>query len=58
MLRLLGYLKTIKKSVVAAMIFAVISQLGSLVLPLMMSSIINNGIANGDIDYIKKMGLE
>lgn len=57
MLRLLGYLKTIKKSVVAAMIFAVISQLGSLVLPLMMSSIINNGIANGDIDYIKKMGL-
>ncbi len=39
------------------MLFAVISQLGSLVLPLMMSSIINNGIANGDIDYIKKTGL-
>lgn len=39
------------------MIFAVVSQLGSLVLPLMMSSIINNGIANGDIAYIKEMGI-
>ena len=57
MLRLLSFLKTIKKPVAAAMIFAVVSQLGSLVLPLMMSSIINNGIANGDIEYIKKMGL-
>lgn len=57
MLRLLSYLKTIKKPVAAAMLFAVISQLGSLILPLMMSSIINNGIANGDIDYIKKMGI-
>jgi len=56
-IRLLSYLKTIKKPVIAAMIFAVISQLGSLVLPLMMSSIINEGIANGDIDYIKNMGL-
>lgn len=57
MLRLLSFLKTIKKSVIAAMIFAVVSQLGSLVLPLMMSSIINNGIANGDIAYIKEMGI-
>ena len=57
MVRLLGYLKTIKKPVIAAMIFAVVSQLGSLVLPLMMSSIINNGIANGNIDYIKEMGI-
>lgn len=57
MIRLLGYLRTIKKPVIAAMIFAVVSQLGSLVLPLMMSSIINVGIANGDIDYIKRVGL-
>lgn len=56
MVRLLSYLKTIKKPVIAAMIFAVLSQLGSLVLPLMMSSIINEGIANGNIDYIKEMG--
>lgn len=39
------------------MIFAVVSQLGSLVLPLMMSSIINKGIANGDVEYIKETGL-
>ena len=57
MIRLLSHLKTIKKSMIAAMIFAVLSQLGSLVLPLMMSSIINVGIANGDVDYIKKMGI-
>lgn len=57
MLRLLSFLKTIKKSMISAMIFAVISQLGSLVLPLMMSSLINEGIANGDIDYIKKTGM-
>lgn len=59
MIRLLKHLKTIKGPVIAAMIFAVLSQVGSLVLPLMMSSIINNGI-NGeapDIDYIKKMGI-
>ncbi len=57
MIRLLKHLKTIKKPVIAAMIFAVLSQLGSLVLPLMMSTLINNGIANADLDYIKKMGI-
>ncbi len=57
MLRLLKYLKNIKASTVLAMIFAVLAQVGSLVLPLMMSSIINNGIAMQDIAYIKKMGL-
>lgn len=39
------------------MIFAVLSQLGSLVLPLLMSMIINNGIQNSDMDYIKKIGI-
>lgn len=57
MFRLLKHLKMIKKSVIAAMVFAVVSQFGSLVLPLMMSSIINNGIANSDISYIKETGL-
>ncbi len=57
MVRLLKHLKSIKKSVIAAMIFAVVSQLGSLVLPLMMSSIINKGIANGDLAYIKETGI-
>lgn len=57
MIRLLKYLRSIKKPVIAAMIFAVLAQLGSLVLPLMMSSIINEGIGNSDVDYIKRMGL-
>lgn len=57
MIRLLKHLKYLKKSTVAAMIFVVLSQVTSLVLPLMMSSIINNGIANEDMAYIKKVGI-
>lgn len=57
MKQLLKHLKYIKKPVIAAMIFAVLSQISNLTLPLLMSSIINNGIANSDIDYIKKVGL-
>ncbi len=55
--QLLKYLKYIKKPVFAAMIFAVLSQISNLTLPMLMSSIINNGIANSDLDYIKKVGL-
>lgn len=57
MIRLLKHLKYLKKPTVAAMIFVVLSQVTSLVLPLMMSSIINNGIANEDMAYIKKVGI-
>ncbi len=57
MIRLLKYIKNIKGPVIAAMIFAVLSQLGSLVLPLLMSMIINNGIRNSDMDYIKNIGI-
>ena len=57
MVRLLKFLKPIRKSVVAAMIFVVFSQAGSLILPLLMSMIINNGVANGDTEYIKKIGI-
>ena len=57
MKQLLYHLKHIKKPVIFAMIFAVLSQLCNLTLPVLMSSIINNGIANGDIGYIKKVGL-
>ena len=39
------------------MIFVVFSQAGSLILPLLMSMIINNGVANGDTEYIKKIGI-
>ncbi len=57
MKQLMKHLKHIKKPVIAAMIFAVLSQISNLTLPMLMSSIINNGIAYGDIDYIKKVGL-
>ena len=56
MTRLLGYLKRIKGDVAAAMVFVVLSQISTLVLPLMMSLLINNGIKNSDMDYIKQMG--
>ena len=55
--QLLKHLKYIKKPVFAAMLFAVLSQISNLTLPMLMSSIINNGIANSDIDYIKRVGL-
>lgn len=57
MKQLLKHLKYIKGPVIAAMIFAVLSQVSNLTLPMLMSSIINNGIANSDLDYIKKVGL-
>ena len=57
MKQLLKHLKYIKKPVIAAMIFAVLSQLSNLTLPLLMSSIINNGIANSDLSYVKRVGL-
>ena len=56
MIRLLKYLKTMKGSTLAAMLFVVLSQAGSLVLPVLMSEIVNNGIANSDVPYIKKIG--
>ncbi len=57
MIRLFKYLKQIKKSAVTAMIFVVLSQVSNLSLPLLMSQIINNGIANGDVPYITKIGI-
>lgn len=56
LIRLLRYLKTMKGSTLAAMIFVILSQAGSLILPVLMSEIVNNGIANRDIDYITKIG--
>ncbi len=57
MIRLIKYLKHLKKPAFAAMVFVVLSHGASLVLPVMMSAIINNGIANEDVDYIKKIGI-
>lgn len=57
MIRLLKRLKEIKGTAVLATLFAILAQAGGLILPLLMSDIINNGIMNGDVDYIKKMGI-
>ena len=57
MFRLFKDLKEIKGTVILAAIFAVLAQAGSLILPLFMSAIINNGIANSDLDYVKNAGI-
>lgn len=57
MIKVLKYLKPIKGDAIAAMISVLISQISSLILPLLMSLIINNGIVNADMQYIKKIGL-
>lgn len=57
LIRLLKYLKAMKGSTAASMFFVVISQAGSLILPVLMSMIVNNGIANKDMDYITKVGI-
>ncbi len=57
MIRLLKQLKEIKGTACLSMLFAILAQGGGLVLPLLMSDIINNGIMNGDVDYIKRMGI-
>lgn len=56
MFKALKYLKQIKGDVVKALVLVVLNQLSNLVLPLMMSLIINVGIANTDMQYIKKVG--
>ena len=57
MTRLLKYLKQIRGDVAAAMLFVVLSQISTLILPMLMGMLINNGIKNADMEYIKRMGL-
>lgn len=57
MIRLLKQLKEIKGTAALSMLFAILAQGGGLILPLLMSDIINNGIINGDLEYIKRIGL-
>lgn len=56
MVKLLKLIGQIKKPAIGAMIFVVLSQASSLILPMMMSNIINVGIANEDMAYIKRIG--
>lgn len=47
-----------KWAVAAAVGFMIIQVLGDLILPTLTADIIDNGIANGDIDYILNVGLK
>jgi len=58
LIRILGYLKKIRKDIALSMIFIVLGQLMTLLLPLLMSMIINKGIKNADLDYIRQVGLQ
>ena len=57
MIKALKYLKDFKKDTALAVVLEVTVQLFSLSLPLLMSFIINNGIANSDLSYVKRVGL-
>lgn len=57
LIKILKYLKSIKGDAAAAMIFVLIAQISTLALPLLMSFIVNNGIVNSDMEYIKRVGL-
>ncbi len=56
MIRILGFLKPIKKYVFISVLVMLLSQGMALLLPALMSLIVNNGIGNLDMDYIRKMG--
>lgn len=47
-----------KWSIAAAVVFMIVQVLGDLILPTLTADIIDNGVANGDIDYIVDVGLK
>ena len=57
LIKALKHLRPIAGTVALSVLFVVFVQALSLALPLLMSLIINNGIAAGDIEYIKRTGL-
>ena len=56
MKKLTRYLKSFKKQVIIGPIFKLLEAIFELIVPLVMASIIDNGIANGDKAYVLKMG--
>ena len=54
---LLKYIKDYKKESVLAPLFKMLEASFELMVPLVMASIIDHGIANADTSYIIKMGL-
>ena len=57
MIRILRFLKPIRKIVALSVFLMLLSQGMALLLPALMSLIVNNGIGNKDMAYIKQMGL-
>lgn len=57
MLKLARYLKFYKKLVIIGPLFKLIEAVFELIVPLVMASIIDVGVKNGDISYILKMGI-
>lgn len=47
-----------KWAIFLAVVFMIIQVTGDLVLPTLTADIIDNGIANGDVDYILDIGLK
>ena len=56
MIRILRFLKPIRQYVALSIVLMLISQGMALLLPYLMRIIVNEGIGNLDLDYIKKMG--
>ena len=57
MIRILRFLKPIRQYVALSVVLMLISQGMALLLPALMSLIVNNGIGNMDMEYIRRMGL-
>lgn len=56
MRRILKFLKPITGYVLLSIVIMIISQVTALLLPLLMSMIINNGVVRLDMDYIRRYG--
>ena len=56
MKKVLRYLKPIRGAAILSMILVLLAQGMTLALPMLMSQIINVGIQDADVDYIKRVG--
>lgn len=56
MKQILKYLKPYKSSAIISLILTAINNAFQIMLPAMMSLVINNGIMKNDVSYVKKMG--
>ena len=56
MKQILKYLKPYKSSAIISLILTAVNNAFQILLPAMMSLIINNGIGKNNIDYVRRMG--